>query len=236
MKHFLLIVFSIALLAFLLIPSFLTPNENQATEATGGIQIEENNTATEPSETTIQTEGNDTTEDDEYDDCGEAAMAFHAQYTIEDPPMSHNRRTSVIVESVAGYGDIMHENTSNSIIEIHTSEGVLVNRFARLLYVFKSDTVVTRLGRIHIAGNDAIEYYMRDGDYVFTLETDLISIKVQYVNMKYTNNTMVEKELYYNLENVSSVRLEVSNYITQEVRCFVITEEGETEIFPEEQP
>lgn len=40
----------------------------------------------------------------------------------------------------------------------------------------------------------------------------------------------------FDLEGGSSVRLEVSNYGSKAVRCFVIGAEGETEILPGEVP
>lgn len=228
-----------AISAILLLFSILMVcDRNQMLQSTEGTLADQHNNAAEsndvqePDGSTIQTEVNGYS--DEYPGSGEEAMDFHDQYTIEDPPMSGNWRISVIVDAVEDYYDMLH--SSDCVIDIRTSEDMPVNRFSRLLYLPKSDTVVTRVGRIYNTGDNAANFYMYDNDYVFTVNMELVSIKVQYISQRYANNTITEKELYFNLENASSVRLEVSNFLSKEVHCFVIGPEGETEVFPSELP
>ena len=248
-----LIIIPLVLLMVLLIPSMIVPNENNPPESTVGTeQAELCNTMESIDETRIEdfTDGTDpevTTEPDETADqtenigfidgnagCGEV-LAFQDRYTIVKPPISDYRRIDVIVDGVLGHEDILYEYNDCSV-DIQTADGVHVHRLNGMFYIPESDTVVRKVSGTYVAGDEAVKYHMYDGDYVFTLNLELIDITVAYVNQKYANATRFEKVLFYDLENVTSVRLEVSNYNSQEVRCFVIGPEGETEVFPSELP
>lgn len=164
--------------------------------------------------------------DEEYAGSGNPDDFFD-KYTVVKPPVSSDERITVFVDGVDSFWNVL-----NSTV-IHTTEGVPVIRHKDKLYILEGDTVARQVATIWEAGDEAVEYHLLDGDYVFTLNMELVDITVKY---GYINSTYSAGLRYYDLKNVSSVRLEVSHFATKEVRCFVIGPEGETEIFPVEQP
>lgn len=254
-----LIVIPLVLLMLLLIPSMIIPNETPmtantedtetaefdlTTESISGTMTLEQTDPTQPAEMFQPNESTAPTDSNGFIDgnagCGEA-MAFSEKYDEIKPPISETRRIAVIVDGVLGHEDIERER-NDCKVDIQTGEGVHINRINGLYYIPVSDSVIRRVGTTYVAGNEALKYFFVDDDYVFTLELELLDITVQYIDMKYANVTPVdldsyfEKELFFDLQNVTAVRLEVSDCDTKEVRCFVIGPEGETEVFPSEQP
>lgn len=128
-----------------------------------------------------------------------------------------NKRITVIADGVDGFWDIL-----NSTV-IQTSDGVMVVRDENKLYVEENDGTRTEVGTIWQAGGEAVKFFMRDGEYSFTFSTNLDNIVVEYSDSGY-----YERVLEYDLSNVSSVNLEVSDYDTKEVSC--VTSIDETSI------
>lgn len=232
MKKLLLILLSIILLAVLIFLPTMSPAEELVDE-------------TENNEGYTQLSRKD------------EGKAFDDQYWIVAPPQSENgRQISVSIFAAFGWEDWMNwEDLENAFpryfddlddddrkwkIDIQTAEGKPVTR-VRVhevmfdgLYILDSDSFARRCGWIMSAGaelGEAINVGLKNEDYVFTVEMELIAIWVRY-----SENSITTKRLVYNFENVSSVRLEVSNIDSKEVRCFIITETGEIEVFPQGQP
>ena len=255
-----LIVIPLVVLMLLLIPTMIAPDEMPTTteiEETETMQIDDPTESVSDDITTpeemypTQSAENGQPEEppaptdsngfiDGNAGCGEA-MEFSEKYDQIKPPISETRRIAVIVDGVLGHEDI-ERGRNDCKVDIQTGEGVHVNRINGLYYIPVNDSVIRRVGSSYVAGNEALEYFFVDDDYVFTLELELLDITVQYIDMKYANVTPAdldlyfEKELYFDLKNVTSVRLEVSDCDTKEVRCFIIGPDGETEVFPSEQP
>lgn len=222
MKKLWLFILPLLLLVFLIVPSVSTDGENQTTEGTQ----ETGDSTVRTDESTIQTDENETIEDEEYAGSG-SYDEFFEKYTIVYPPVSSDKRIRVVVDGVGGLSDVV-----NAVV-FYTTEGDQVIRHKNKVYILEEDSIAREIGTIWAMGDDAAEYSLHDGDYVFTLDMDLVDITVDY---GYINSAYSAGLRYFEFEDSNSVRLEVSHFASKEVRCFVIGPEGKTEVFPVEQP
>ena len=213
MKKTLIIFFSLALIVLALLSAIKKGNGDMTLEGKG-----ETN-ATELDVTVTRTEP---TEIEEYAGSGDPD-AFFEKYTI----VKNNviMRYSVNIKGIGDFLDVL------DAVEIQTADGLPIVRHKNKLYILESDTVAREIANIWEQGYETVQFSMHDGDYVFTVNTELVDIVVEYAYSSY-GTIKVDKLMCYELEGVSSVRLEVSNYASKAVRCFVIGADGETEILP----
>lgn len=137
------------------------------------------------------------------------------------------RRITVVVNGVDSFLDIINS------VNIQTADGTPVVRHNNCLYILESETVAREVGTIWEQGSDSVEFCMYDGSYLFNIDTELVHIIVTY-HLAYSKR--ISRLMYYDLENASSVRLELSNYDSSKIGCYFIDAEGEQKVSAQKLP
>ena len=134
------------------------------------------------------------------------------------------RYIAIIVDGPESFYDLLNH------IDIQTVDGQPVIRgdqwHQNYLYVGdNSGPTSTSVGSIWQSGVEAVQYDMKNGEFIFTVNAEIDSIRVEYSNAGY-----YESVLTYTPTGATSVTITVSNYDSKIVQCIqtVVTNGVET--------
>ena len=119
-----------------------------------------------------------------------------------------NKRITVVVDGPGSYLEILSATT------IQTADGQQVVRQNNKLYLEQADGTRTEVGTIWQAGSESAMFFMRNENFVFSVNTQVDSVRVEYSDSGY-----YEKVLTYDTSNASSATVSVSNYDSKNVTC-----------------